>query len=155
MRAPDYTGPWGTAWKLDEAKLNKESIAPHSGIAMWVIHVPQSHPHWPWVRLSLIHLRDVPGLGPAHIFLPGATHEIIVQALNPDHYPPSVDSVPVNVLRPINFGAQFISASDEDAIKKVEHEAVYGIVHGHLNPDTDGMRGWIAIFGDNMIKKGW
>jgi hypothetical protein len=89
----------------------------------------------------------------AMIYLPNATHEIVLECLNPEYYPPDLNNIPKYRLTPINFAAQFISTDDENAKKFVESRAITNIAMGSLSPDTDYRSEWERIFGDNMIKK--
>lgn len=154
MRKPDLEGPAGQAWELDiEAISTKMGAKAPALVAVWVVHAPNSHPVWPWVRVILGHLRAIDDVGDPLVYVEGATHEFIIDALNPHHYPPPVDDWPGNYMTPSNFAAQFIVASDEEAIKKIRNEAIKPIVHGFLNPDSDGIGLWIQAFGDSMIRK--
>jgi hypothetical protein len=167
MRLPDYHGPGllppgdnhadARAWSLDLPAIRARHGLPadgDAGIAVWVIDSPGSHPVWWWYRLSLIHLRprfadDLP-----LIYLPGATHELVLEALDPTFYPPPVDDIPPRFLIPANFAAQLRCPSDAAAIKTVETQAILPLMQGTLHPDTDFRRLWIDRFGDNMIKGG-
>lgn len=158
-RNPDFQGIGGRAWRIDlHAVRQRENVSEDDDgtRGVWVIHAPQSHPMWPWYRLIMFHLRPHPNFKePAIIYKPGATHEFVLQALNPDHYPPAVDDVPHHYLIPSNFAAQFVCKNDQAAHAFIEVMAIKPIVNGLLNPDTDGIRGWAAQFGDHMIKKGF
>lgn len=157
MRNPDYFGRAGKAWRIDVPAFYKSiNIAPdkHAVVACWVLHAPASHPLWPWCRMILLDLvKPMPHLPPPDIYVEGATHEMVLEALNPDIYPPTVDGIPADSLVPANFAAQFTCSGDTAAIIKIEQQAVLPIVHGVLNPDTDGMREWMSAFGDQMIRK--
>lgn len=157
MRLPDYRGKAGCAWRLDMdavRQYHKLSADDDATLAFWVIEAPGSHPVWWWYRLGLVHLRPVPALA-AHetlIYLPGATHEFVLEALNPDQYPPPIDQLPLHILLPANFAAQLICPSDAAAIKTIETQAIEPIVQGLLSPDTDYLHQWVERFGDNMVK---
>jgi hypothetical protein len=153
---PKFKGNFAEVWSIDLTKAKSIEGVPKEKqglIAAWVIYAPQSHPLWPWLRLTLIHLRPIEGLDDPKIHLEGATHEIVLTALDPKHYPPPLDDIPGNYLTPHNFAAQLLCTSDEAAIKAVEELAMKPLAKGHLNPDTDAIRAWAAIFGDNMIRK--
>lgn len=156
-RPPDSFGISGRAWRIDMDKLRKvykSKPDQDAGVATWILDVPISHPIWWWYQLSLIHLRGVPGIpGDPIIYLPGATHEFFLEAIDPRDYPPDPENKITHMLRPMNFAAQMICSSDEDAIKRIETQAILPIVHGMLSPDTDHTRRWIEIFGNSMIKK--
>jgi hypothetical protein len=153
---PDIEGV-ASAWKVDINSMRAtRGVTPDqcSGLAEWVVHASWSHPIWPFVSVMLIHLRDIPGMPPPFIKLPGATHEVMVFAMDPDKYPPHLDTdYPVGrFLSPGNFTGQFIADSDQAAIERIEF-TIHEICAGQLNPDTDGVRGWIERFGDYCFKE--
>lgn len=153
MRKSDFSGPYGEAWRLDIDKISESmKVTNHCIVGAWVVHAPLSHPFWPWYRLILIHLRAGEQLKAPMIYLRGATHEFCIEALDPEHYPPSVDEMPSRTLSPMNFASQLICTGDRAAVTTIEYLAITDIVVGKLNPDTDGIRGWIDRFGDNLFK---
>lgn len=158
MRQPDFEGPFARAWRYDiDTALKNAGISRENDgtVSMYVIHSPMSHPIWPWLRLIMFHLRPTPGLPEAKIYKPGATHEFILQALNPDHYPPSIepDEFPKYFLEPANFAAQLVAKDDADAVEQIETKAIKQVCNGWLNPDTDGRQGWETVFGSEMLKR--
>ena len=117
-----------------------------------VVEAPWAHPIWHSYAVILVHLRPLPDGRPTKFYLAAATHEIWLYALDPDQpRQPMIEFGQPKWLTPMNFGAQFIAASDEAAKLKVE-EAVQDIVAGKLSPDTDFIRHWAYRFGDNMLK---
>lgn len=145
--APTIDGPHARAWKLD---LSLQTRA-HSGVAAWLIEAPWAHPFWHSYGLTMIHLRPVPGLGDANIALQGATHELAVYALDPDRpREPIMHGGPTAMMTPCNFAAQIIEASDDAAAERAKR-AVDLICQGKLSPDTDYIRAWGAMFGDNLM----
>lgn len=161
---PTFASAVGRAWRLDHRTIIKEmGLDPDQDgtVGAWVVHAPNSHPIWPWYRVVLVHLRSTPNLPEPKIRKPGATHEFIIEALNPDHTPkgyddwPSDTKFPEYYLSPPNFVAQLVCESDMAARGEVEERVVGRIVDGVLDPDTDYIRIWIAHFGDDGIKKGF
>lgn len=148
---PTMVGTYGRAWLLPIwPRLLK---VPNSSVCGWLFEASWAHPVWHSYVLSLIHLRDTPGLSAAHISLPGATHEFFLYALNPAFSrEETIRTGPVHNLTPANFGAQFIAADDAAAVQRME-DTVRDVISGQLNPDTDAIRQWVARFGDNMMKK--
>lgn len=116
----------------------------------WIVQAPYAHPVWHSYWVACVTLRDVEGLPPAVIHRPGATHEIIVYALNPEK-PTTIDE-PVHFLTPSNFVGQFTAWSDE-AAREIIGRVVRDIIDGILNPDTDFRSIWIARFGDWRVKR--
>jgi hypothetical protein len=147
---PTINGPHARAWKLVAMARDGRD---HAGVAGWLIEAPWAHPFWHSYRLSLIHLRPMEGLAEPIIYLEGATHEIVLYALNPEtpREPALLSTGDVAVLDPPNFVAQMIMGSDDAAADKVG-AAVDMICQGRLSPDTDFRSQWITLFGDNMMR---
>jgi hypothetical protein len=129
------------AWRLEPA----EKLA---GVGQWLVHAPHGHPFWPWYVVQAIHLRPLEGQPPAHVQFPGASHEWLVVALNPEAPLPDVDrwaapgTPPIRYLKPVDQCWQFIVASDEQAAQLCE-QAVRCIVQG-VSPDQDFRAWWKA-----------
>src|SRR5574340_355778 len=120
-KKPDLQGRFGKAWKQDEKSSIKRNpdFKPQSESTLigWIVYGPSYHPLWDYYYIGCVFLKDIEGMPPAIIHLEGATHEVFVIALNPDHTPALNDGL--YMLTPINFSAQFIS-TDEEALKKME-----------------------------------
>jgi len=63
----------------------------------------------------VVHLRPEPGLGPAHLQYPEATHELMLAALDPDQHPEAQRPDTWRPLRPLNLVYQFHGLSDARA----------------------------------------
>jgi hypothetical protein len=150
---PTINGPRGRAWKLDLDAMRRRDGRDHAGVAVWLIEAPWAHPFWHSYRLSLIHLRPVDGLTQPIICLEGATHEIVLYALNPDMRREDALLLTSDgaLMEPPNFVAQMIMGSDDAAAGKIG-EVVEMICQGRLSPDTDFRSQWITLFGDNMVR---
>lgn len=147
--APDING-FGRAWRWEASRAAKDDKA---GLAQWIVNAAWAHPIWPNYCVTVIHLRDLPGQEkPANINLPGATHEVMVIALNPEHVPSLEPDAGLKYLTPLNFRGQFVAESDEAAVARVQKD-VEDICAGLLNPDTDGTQQWVARYGDHCFKK--
>lgn len=149
---PTKQGTHGKAWRLDYSKWPRAGTTPHASIDGWIVEALWAHPMWHSYILSAVHLRAIEGFPPAVINLPGATHEVMLYALDPQHTP-QLDRFP-KVLTPPNFFGQWIAESDEAAAKKVE-ACVDEIIAGELSPDTDLRCMWVDRFSDSNIKAGW
>lgn len=148
---PTLTGAHGMAWLIDlEAIAAKHpGSAPAEAQACgWLVYAPYAHQLWHSYAISCINLRDIPGIPPAKLNLPGATHELMVFALDPER-PMRVDDRPA-YLAPANFVAQFIEPTDEAAAARIR-QAVQDVCDAKLNPDTDYMRHWIHRFGASNV----
>lgn len=110
-------------------------------VAHYLITAPQYHPLWSQYILAVVSLRESEGLPPPHLQFEGATHELLVYALNPDNVW-TVESMTEQIksqkgipyLLPINICHQF-TATDEE-MQKVAWLACRAVVHGGLNPET-------------------
>lgn len=146
---PTKQGPHGKAWRMDLAAIRAHLGKQGAEIDTWIVEAPYSHPMWHSYMLAVVHLRPVDGFPAAVVHLPGATHEVMLYALDPSHTP-RLDRNP-RLLHPANFHGQWIAESDEGAIAKVD-SCVDLIIAGQLSPDTDFRRDWIALFSaSNML----
>ena len=104
------------SYKLELPPPDDRPVSTWACLAVYRIWQPTHHPHWQWYQLSVVHLRDHPDLPPADFQYPGATHEIQVCAVDPDHneamrdrvYDPDV----VYILMPPNVAIQITSPDD-------------------------------------------
>lgn len=145
---PTIDGPHARAWKIDQKVFTSPD---QTAVGVWVVHAPWSHPVWPVVMVSCVHLRMEAGKPDPIIHLPGATHEMVVAALDPNQpiVPPDF-----HLLHSLNFVGQFYAPSDEHAAARVE-TSVIEICRGLLNPDTDARSQWILRYGDHCLKKSY
>lgn len=154
--APTMRGKLGNAWLVDmEAISRRRGIVddPRASVTLpcWIASAAYAHPLWTHYVVMCIALRDVPGVPKAKINLEGATHKLMVFALDPDHKP-AVDEFP-RTLQPANFIGQFIEADDLSAAARVQ-QAVQDVIDGTLNPDTDYRRMWVERFSGSNLKPG-
>lgn len=152
-----FIGEHGQAWRCDLENMCKvQQVDPEAfgTVAGWIVEAPWAHPLWHSYGVVLLHLRPLPKGAEPIIHLPGATHELIVFALDPDAKREELISEAFgnSFLHPANFAAQFIEMTDDGAIAQVE-DSIRRICAGSLNPDTDALRQWVALWGDSMIKK--
>lgn len=159
--APALAGPHGRAWQTDREAGRAMFDVPaerDATIAHWVVEAPWAHPAWHSYCLVLVHLRPLRGIDTkTKFYLRDATHELWVYALDPQRprRPLITTGMPDrHYMQPKNFAAQFIEVSDELATARVAR-TVQQICDGQLSPDTDAMRDWIALYGDNMVKRGY
>ena len=146
---PDLTGPMGRAWKMDMTAITAKQPkgAPMSvTVASWLVYAPFAHPIFPTYQVACIHLRDIEGAAPAKIMLVGATHEVLVLAIDPTQQL-ALDTLPMP-LYPVNFMGQFVAADDQAAASCIEG-SVREIVQGTLSPDTDHSRAWMLRYSDS------
>jgi len=130
-RKPDIVGTQGRAWewKLDTAQRP-------AMVSTWLLDAPSAHPMWKSYLVAIVHLRAIDGAPPAKIHEPGATHEVVVMALNPDHEPNPDKPGPIAYLSPANLVSQVTLGSDH-AGKMLVRRLVEAFCIGELSPDTD------------------
>jgi len=146
---PAKQGEHGKAWRLDIAALRRKHGKVGGELGGWIVEAPWAHPMWHSYVIAVIHLRPIAGFPPAVIRLQGATHEVILFALDPSHTP-TLDNFP-KFLSPSNFVGQWIAESDEAAVAKMD-ACVDEIIAGRLSPDTDFRHEWIARFSASNMK---
>ena len=139
-----HRGPLGTA-ELVEVDQQLDGAA--TTVGTWLL-TGAWHPVWPQFILSAVTLTDVEGAPPAVLHFPGATHELMVVALNPG----PVGSPPHTAeqfaaggfrgvggyLEPIDVVHQ-LEATDAVVVELLEL-AARACVDGVLNPSTDDAR---------------
>ncbi len=139
------TGPAGTAepipFDLDDPEAAET-------VASWLLTAPAAHPVWTQYALVVVRLRDdVPGFPPPHRRFVGATHELLVLALNPDGGPYTgaalAEGKVLPYLMPPNLVEQF-EATDHE-MQDLASLAAQAVAHGILNPDTDGRAAWLPV----------
>jgi hypothetical protein len=152
---PTLQGAAARAWLVDgPATIERGIFDPNdpripNSLPLWVVHAPNAHPVWSCYIIACVALAPVPGLPDAKIYMPGATHEVFVAALDPDLIP-ELDGIP-QMLRPLNFAGQFIEVSNDAAATRVQ-QAVQDVVDGALNPDTDFCHDWVTRFSGSNLK---
>lgn len=127
-------GPYGRAASFDATSAPATLVA-------YLIDAPGFHPLWSQYVLSVVTLADVEGVPPATLKFPGATHELLVIALNPDAGPQTVESLAtgaaagrIQYLTPVNIAEQYEATDDE--MTQLAWLACRGVVLGALNPET-------------------
>jgi hypothetical protein len=138
-RKPDVEGPYGRAWRLATPKPEHAAC-----LGSWIVNVPGAHPFWEHWLVALVHLRDVPGIPPAHKKYTSAEFEFSIQSINPETCPEpdpdkSGDGYPL--LRPIDVVEQFHGLSDHDA-QRVVDRCIEAMLHGRISPDQDARTLW-------------
>lgn len=147
IKETEIKGPFGVAWPFDMEVLGKDSAL----VTCHAVKVPWANNLWDTYVIAMMHLRPMPGKPDADIRLPGATHEVMVFAMQPEYRFNPAKTFVGHTLSPTNFVGQFISASDDVAASRVR-SCVVAIVHGDLSPDTDFIQHWIHLFSASNIK---
>lgn len=143
MRDADIVGLVARCWKCGVTEI--EGV-PTANIASYLIFAPLAHPLWSWHVLSVVHLRETPELGPPrHVAFPGATHEVLVLALDPrkDAQLDPDDPMTWKFLVPPDVVHQVI-LEDDDAAATLADQVARAVASGDLIPDSDWRSLWVA-----------
>jgi len=133
----------GSAWECamvpDEKRLTPDQTAT---IAAWIMQCPGWSPAWDKFLLCCVHLRQIEGVKPAVFTMQGATHEIMLVALDPTYAadPDDIFSDKTRILHPINIVQQFIVNNDDQAIELTKNVAM-ACIQGILPIEPQGIRG--------------
>ena len=142
---PALSGVAGRAWQVRMLPLGEREKRDHDGcVSAWIINAPGAHPFWSYWIMSIVHLRQIPGAPPAKFQFPGATHELQIVTLNPEHALPSLDAGrgwQPHFLTPLDVVQQFEVANDAIAAELGEM-AIRAIVDGRASPDQDYRSWW-------------
>lgn len=131
-------GPYGEATKLTVPDIPQAAET----LCAWLITAPSYHPAWCQYVLSVVRLRDLEGWPVPKRDFDGASHELIVLALDPSggdlHTPETLafffESGTLPYLTPVNIVQQH-EATDEE-MDELARLACFAVVHGALCPET-------------------
>ncbi|KKL07117.1 hypothetical protein LCGC14_2589220 [marine sediment metagenome] len=141
-----YYGEAGKAWILKKDNQGREDTS----VGNWGVEAPWAHLAWHQYVLSVVHLRFSSTYGEAIKYRPDVTHEVVVYALDPKR-PLTPDTIitpgELPFLTPPNYAYQMTIENDKAAEERVRL-LVENIADGVLNPDTDALRSWDALFPD-------
>jgi len=145
MKEPDWSGICGKAWVLP---VDPETPAQLAGIYSALILAPLAHPIWKYHLLSVISLRDIVGVRPAHKHYPEAEYEIGVYAVNPE-VPIDPEKPPFNLLEPSDVVVQFHGV-DVGQARRIGELTTRSCVDGFLVPDSDFRESWKKTIADTV-----
>jgi hypothetical protein len=143
MRPADARVPAGRGWKVPIPADGEPAWA--ATLNAWIVNVPGAHPFWSWWQVSVVHLRDLHGVPPAHRRYPEAEYEFMIVAFDPDT-PPDPDDRGgdgAKFLTPIDVVEQFHGIADAQAAQLCDG-AVAAILRGRASPDQDYRSWWHA-----------
>lgn len=115
-----------------------------TALASALLHCPGAHAFWSWWLISTVHLRPVEGFPPAELYVEGATHEILVVAIDPERCPtpdPAACMQGYPHLTPADQIVQATLRSDGAAID-LHRWLCEEVAAGRLSPDSDYRRLW-------------
>src|SRR5579864_4243453 len=133
MREPDLSGH-AKAWVIP-IQRGRPGWEPtmEAGLAHYLLNCNWSHPFWSWYSISGIHLRDIPGVRPAHKEFPEAEHEIQILSLHPKFRPDpdklSSGEQQLEYLTPPDLVHQ-VGGLTDDQFKTLVQDIVITIVEG-------------------------
>lgn len=113
-------------------------------VAVWLLTCPGRHPVWSQWALSAVTLAPVDGYPPAKITVEGATHELLLFAIEPQIVvdpnarlwePRDVGEFAKHMLTPVNIVEQVRLGSDEQA-RELTSLLAQAVAHGVLDPET-------------------
>lgn len=142
---PTFTGRAGSAWRTRQLPMGQRTKPDHDAtVGVFVVRVPGAHILWDHWLVSMIHLRDITGVPPAHRTFPSATHEFMILALDPGEPLPSLDVTAdwhPRTLRPVDVLEQ-LELADDVVADEVLELAVQAITAGSISPDQDFRTAW-------------
>jgi hypothetical protein len=141
-------GPAGHAHEVVTIKVDQPDQ--QATLATWFLNCPGQSAAWDRYLLSVIHLRPIAGVKPAGIRVPGATHEVVLVALDPDKHPHPTKPRTWAFLRPVNVAEQ-ITLPDDNAARHVAKLAARAVVDGVL-PAEPALSGAIEPWRTTLIR---
>lgn len=135
---PDIEGSSGeqqrAAWLLASGRWD---------VCSYLVRFPGAHAFWDRWLVTAVHLRAEPaGAKPPVVTLPGATHEVLIVALDPEHYRADPrDHDGISHLTPVDCAYQVAGLTDRQAAQIVEL-MVQTMCGSAWSPDSDFGRLW-------------
>lgn len=133
-------GPAGTA---TEVLMEGKRATPDqtATLSTWFFDCPGQSPFWDNYLLSIIHLRPIEGVKPADIRVPGATHEVLLLALDPNKKPQATKLKSWSWLLPMNLCEQ-VELPDDKAAVVLLAQVAGAVVDGRLwaEPPLSGQK---------------
>lgn len=142
----------GLAGRADEVIFEGEPDQPdwQATLGLWFLTCPGQSPGWENYVLSVIHLRPIDGVPPAHIRVAGATHEVMVVAIDPEYSPVPTDPSSWHFLWPLNVEEQ-VHLPNDQAAKQLIEDSARAVTIGVL-PAEPGLAGAVEPWRTTLIK---
>ena len=136
----DYAGPAARAWTVTDPDLGRP---PSSAVGIWLIEATSAHLVWNYRLVSIAHLREHRDLPQPVLTREGATHELVIVSLDPDHdnTVDPTDLTTMKILTPVDVAQQLV-LPDDNAAFTLGTLAVQLCVEGRLVPDSDFRTTW-------------
>lgn len=125
------TGPAGTARQVHVQLERRDPVDQAGTLASWFLTCPGQSAGWDRYALHVVHLRPIDGGRPVVINVPGATHEVMLAALDPRRLPRPEKPTSWSYLEPFNVAQQVHLPDDAAAVELLAVCAV-GVVEGAL-----------------------
>lgn len=111
-----FSGPLVTATELIYTLDQSDPLDWTGSIGTWFIDAPGQSIAWQRYLLSCVHLRPIAGESrPVQLKFPGATHELVMAALDPETKPDPLKPETMRILHPLNLCEQIIVGNDAQA----------------------------------------
>lgn len=120
---------YGTAYRVVRELDEHDPPDWNASLSCWFLHCPGQSPAWDCYLFDIIHLREIEGVAPPTIDVPGATHQVLLVALNPHLGPNPLEPDTWQLLIPINVAEQII-LPDDDAARQVGEHCVKAVLTG-------------------------
>lgn len=122
-------------------------------VAHWIVEAPWSHQVIHSYSLVLTHLRFTPGTKPPTKFLPGATHEVALWALNPMAPRDLLLRGPIDTTMwlALVYAGQIAEPTDSAATARIRRAAEL-VCQGRVSPYVEHVSSWIELFGDSIMR---
>jgi hypothetical protein len=144
----EFYGSSGISWRVP---VTQDVRNASKDICTWLLYAPAAHPLWQFYSLYVIRLREMPEMPPPRLKFEGATHEVGVLSLDPEHQPYTVAKIlqfaegsGIPWLGPPQVNVQF-ECTDEEALQLGTYSA-RAVAHGHILPEDqlsgDAQRYW-------------
>jgi hypothetical protein len=141
-------GPAGHAHEVVTVAVDRPDQ--QATLAAWFLNCPGQSAAWDRYLLSVIHLRPLLGVKPAGIRVPGATHEVILVALDPARHPHPTKPRTWTILRPVNVAEQ-ITLPGDIAARHLLKLAARAVIDGGL-PAEPAMSGAVEPWRTTLIR---
>lgn len=136
------SGPYGVS---ERVPLPSSAHNADLTTCLYLITAPLYHPAWSQYVLSVVDLvTEKPGMPPANLHFPGATHELLVMAIDPSKRDGRFSPITLIeyftsgqrglYLSPVNIGHQF--AATEEEMTNLAWLCGRAVILGQLNPET-------------------
>lgn len=146
----EFSGPAGHATEVITEIEADDRPDLAATVATWFFKCPGQSPAWDNYLLTVIHLRPIEGVKDATIVIPGATHQVLMAALDPSKQPEPLDVMSWQHLSPLNADEQLELPDDRSAQELAAHVAL-GVVDGVL-PAEPALSGAVEPWRSSLIK---